>query len=301
QKDFFVRDGTGVISGALDQALEEAKDLPELVGLGLSVVSDPQGAWDQLVSFRQQMSWEKAKELGADLAKDAIQYENFEKGGQYARYGTGRIGVVLGLAVTTGGLVAMVKGAPEQLKKSLDDLAAFLDNAGKFVDALLEADYQRYVSRKVGQGKPARERLDWKKERDYWLNDSPIARGNAFNKRAVSERWYPVSELNLSNGKRLDSYLPPIGNNVGEIVSRKATSLEDIELSTFESYLREMQSKYSPGTIIRSNKYPAIDGQSLQGKQILEIPASNQNFSQLQDYIDLAKNTYNIDIRFRPE
>lgn len=32
---FYVRDETGVISGAIDQPLEEAKDLPELVGLGL--------------------------------------------------------------------------------------------------------------------------------------------------------------------------------------------------------------------------------------------------------------------------
>ncbi|WP_461085419.1 hypothetical protein, partial [Spirosoma flavus] len=126
QKDFFVRDGTGVISGALDQALEEAKDLPELVGLGLSVVSDPQGAKDQLVSFAQSMSWDKAQELAEGLAKEAIQYDNFARGGQYARYATGRVGVTLGLALATGGLVAMVKDAPNQLKKRLDDVVALL-------------------------------------------------------------------------------------------------------------------------------------------------------------------------------
>lgn len=123
---FYVRDGTGVISGAIDQALEEAKDIPELVGLGLSVVSDPQGAADQLSAFRHQMSWDKAQELAKGLAKEAVQYDNFSKGGQYARYATGRVGVTLGLALATGGLVAMVQNAPNQLKKKLDDVLALL-------------------------------------------------------------------------------------------------------------------------------------------------------------------------------
>ncbi|MFT9821116.1 hypothetical protein [Lysinibacillus sp. NPDC056185] len=105
----------------------------------------------------------------------------------------------------------------------------------------------------------------------------------------------------MSNGKRLDSYDPI----KGEIVSRKATDLENIELSTFESYLKEMKVKYEPGTIIRTDKYadfiPPIDGQPLKGKQILEIPASNKNFSGMQEYIDLAKNKYGIEIRFREE
>jgi hypothetical protein len=85
-QDFFVRDGTGVISGAIDQALEEAKDIPELVGLGLSVVSDPQGAKDQLINFAQQMDWQKAQDLAQGIAEQAVQYDNFSKGGQYARY-----------------------------------------------------------------------------------------------------------------------------------------------------------------------------------------------------------------------
>ena len=53
-----------------------------------------------------------------------------------------------------------------------------------------------------------------------------MARGNAFNKKSVVEEWYPCNEVHLSNGKRLDSYDPI----KGEIVSRKATDLADIEL-----------------------------------------------------------------------
>ena len=125
-----------------------------------------------------------------------------------------------------------------------------------------------------------------------------MARGNAFNRQAEEEGWYQFNEVHLSNGKRLDSYDPI----KGEFVSRKATNLEEIQSSTFESYLNEMKVKYSPGTIIRSDKYiDSIDAEPLIGKQILEIPASNQNFSQIQEYINLAKNKYDIEIRFREE
>ena len=101
----------------------------------------------------------------------------------------------------------------------------------------------------------------------------------------------------LSNGKRLDSYNPI----KGEIVSRKATDLESIDVSTFEGYLKELKNKYPAGTTIRSNKYPDLDGQPLTGKQILEIPASNKKFDEIQTYVNLAKNKYDIEIRFREE
>ncbi|MEZ4903852.1 MAG: hypothetical protein R2822_19920 [Spirosomataceae bacterium] len=71
EKDFFVQDKTRVISGALDQAAEEIKDIPELVGLGLKVVSDPVGAKDELISFAQNMSWQKAKDFAIEAAKSA--------------------------------------------------------------------------------------------------------------------------------------------------------------------------------------------------------------------------------------
>ena len=107
--------------------------------------------------------------------------------------------------------------------------------------------------------------------------------------------------IHLENGKRLDSYIPPTMDKKGMIISRKATDLESIELSTFESYLKEMKNKYSKGIKIRSDKYSDLDGKTLEGKQILEIPESNKNFDKIQDYIDLAKNKYNIEIRFKPE
>ncbi|SEN04829.1 pre-toxin TG domain-containing protein [Lihuaxuella thermophila] len=178
-----------------------------------------------------------------------------------------------------------------------EDGNGLLSSDGKFKDPTLESYYQKYLERKAKEGKTPRDRLEWKEARDYWLKDSPMARGNRFNKKAEIEGWYPYNEVHLSNGKRLDSYDPI----KGEIVSRKATDLDMIDMATFEAYLKELKNKYKPGTKIRSNKYRRIDGQELKGKQILEIPASNRNFSEIQDYIDLAKNKYGIEIRFREE
>ena len=174
---------------------------------------------------------------------------------------------------------------------------SLLDKTGKFKDNTLETDYLAYVTRKNNAGKTARDRLDWKDARDYWLYDSPMARGNDFNRKAVSNRWYAFNEVNLANGKRLDSY----DNIKGEIVSRKATDLDDISLQTFETYLQEMHSKYAAGTVIRSNKYPILDGESLQGKLILELPNSNLQIPYYQNYVNLAQNKFGIELRFRSE
>ena len=66
---------------------------------------------------------------------------------------------------------------------------------GKFIDDLLEADYQKYLARKSKQGKTPKDRLEWKESRDYWLNDSPMAKGNKFNDTAKEK--YLFNELNL--------------------------------------------------------------------------------------------------------
>lgn len=72
-----MQDKTGIISGVLDQGAEEVKDLPELVGMGLSLASVPEGAYNQLKSFAQEMDWEKAKDFAKEAAKQTIQYDNF--------------------------------------------------------------------------------------------------------------------------------------------------------------------------------------------------------------------------------
>ncbi len=105
-------------------------------------------------------------------------------------------------------------------------------------------------------------------------------RGNDFNKKARNNDWYDVHELHLKNGKRLYSY----DHDLGEIVLRKATDFDNIEKSTFEKYLKEIDQKYAPGTKIRSNKYPEIDGQLLQGQKVIEVPDINQSASKLTEF-----------------
>ena len=180
------------------------------------------------------------------------------------------------------------------LKKTQKQIEELLDDSGKFIDEEAESNYQKYVLRKQKSGKFPRDRIDWKEASDYWKNNSPMARGNQFNK--IAEKIYPFSEVNLANGKRLDSYIP------GEkIISRKATDLSDIEFNTFDKYLSEMIQKYAPGTVIRSNKYDCIDGQKLSGQMCLEIPAVNKEFDQIDEYMTYAKEKYDIEIIFLEE
>lgn len=190
----------------------------------------------------------------------------------------------------------------DNLGKTGKQIEQLLSKEGKFIDNALEQDYQKYLARKSKESKSARDRLSWKKERDYWLNDSPMARGNEFNKKAWKENWYRYNEVTLENGKRLDSYTPPMNGVEGMIVSRKATNLEEIELSSFEDYLKEIKAKYPIGAKINAPKYgDELKGKVLEGKHYLEIPESNKSFGKLQEYIDLAKNKYDIEIIFKAE
>jgi hypothetical protein len=63
----------------------------------------------------------------------------------------------------------------------------------------------------------------------------------------------------------------------GLIVSRKATTLSEIQLGTFKKYLKEVKEKYYDGREIRSTKTRA---KQLKGDYFLEIPASNKTFLQ---------------------
>lgn len=181
--------------------------------------------------------------------------------------------------------------------KAGDDL---LKSSGKFIDDVLEADYAKYLTRKANQGKPPRDRLNWKEARDYWLNDSPLARGNNFNRKAWDEEWYPFSEVYLDNGKFLDGYNPL----TKEVVSRKATDLVDIQEATFIKYLDELKVKYAPPRTIKSQKpgYESIYNQPIpnDAKLILEIPELNKTFSDIERYKQIALNK-GITIKFAPE
>ena len=155
---------------------------------------------------------------------------------------------------------------------------------GHFLDAGLEDAYQAYVKRKQARGELPRERADWKVERDYWLTESPTARGNRFDTIA-GDLNYRYNQVHLENGKRLDSYDP----SVGEIISRKATDFDIIQESTFRTYLHEIKAKYGEGTRIRSDKYPDLDGQPLRGQYVLEVPDTNLNAATRTQFEQIAR------------
>lgn len=70
--------------------------------------------------------------------------------------------------------------------------------------------------------------------------------------------------------------------------------LDKITEETFRGYLSEI---YSVGTVIRSDKYPQLDGLKLDGDYILEIPASNAKLNNIKHFEDIAKE-YNVKLRF---
>lgn len=139
-----------------------------------------------------------------------------------------------------------------------------------------------------------------------------FTRGNNFNAKAKNQQWYPYNEvvlehptLKYADGSpkrfRLDSY-----NANQAIVSRKATTLANIQQSTFESYLRELVNKYPHGSKVIAPSLP-INNQLLSGNFILEIPDLNSNFPLLQQYRNIASNfvvdgvPYNITIVLKAE
>ena len=81
---------------------------------------------------------------------------------------------------------------------------------------------------------------------------------------------------------RLDSYDP----QKGEIVSRKKTQLDEVSEETAIRYLKELEEKYAPGSIIAdvpSNKTGSnekifeLNGDNvLRGQMILEVPVQKK-------------------------
>ncbi len=85
-----------------------------------------------------------------------------------------------------------------------------------------------------------------------------------------------------------------------QIISRKATEFDNINQETFERYVREIDKKYAPGTQIRSNKYPELDGVVLNGQKILEVPDINLNANNRQAFEAIAFQ-HGVEIKYVPE
>jgi hypothetical protein len=171
---------------------------------------------------------------------------------------------------------------------------------GEFEDPQLERKYQDYLKRKQAAGANARARADWKKRSDWWKNESPVARGNAFNKSVRESGLYPYNEVNLADGTRLDSYRV---RGTPERISRKATDFNKVKPSEFQGYLDEFNTKYPEGKIIRSDAYPALDGTPLKGAAVLEVPSTNlgPEYAARRAEFEALARAKGIQIRYTPE
>ena len=236
-----------------------------------------------------------AAKYDAEVKVDGHTYRRSKADGTWCRFSELTCGIKLDEDVNAKVDKALGEKAEADAHTAAKDL---LGADGKFKEASLEDAYQRYVARKAKVGAQPRDRADWKVASDYATKDSPMARGNRFNEKTRAN--YGYNEVHLKNDRILDSYRPPRGGNSGEIVSRKATDFDVIEPKTFKSYLSELKSKYREGTVIRSNKYPDLDGEPLQGKQILEVPDSNLNSANRAEFESIAKEQ-GIEIRYTPE
>jgi hypothetical protein len=162
--------------------------------------------------------------------------------------------------------------SPELLQKMTADMVdswKYLDDVGvdasirKNVDALTDLDAVEEAIQVTQKAKPT-----WAEIQVFFK------RGNDFNKKALSK--YTYNEIVLEGigekaGKRLDSYIPG-----KEIISRKATTLSNIQPTTFNGYLDELITKYPVGSVLNSSKLPK--GTKLSGDYFLEIPLSNKSF-----------------------
>ena len=151
------------------------------------------------------------------------------------------------------------------------------------------------------------------KENEAWFKR--IREGIAFNKERAE--FYSFNEVYLEAPKkgkkvagespakqkyvRLDSYDP----QKGEIVSRKKTQLGEVSEETAIRYLKELEDKYPPGSIIAdvpSNKIGANSeifkdnkGNVLKGQMILEVP--EQKKADIPPNVLKYANDHNIKIR----
>lgn len=128
--------------------------------------------------------------------------------------------------------------------------------------------------------------------------DNPLDAPPPFDQRAwtaEARQNYSVNHLHLANNKVVPSYDPA----TGDIVARKK------DLSGFDTteelgaYLEEFKGRYPVGTVIHSNKYPHLNGQTLEGQYVLEVPADvNGGFAKLEEYQQFAAEQ-GVEIRLR--
>ena len=284
----------------------------QFVSFGLDLATDPEIAkqtWEQISG----LSPTDVKKMIVDAAQSKA--DKYAEGGVIARHEAGTDMVVVAVTVVSAyKAITQAKKLIADSGKKAKELAAETDDIAKNIarklDDSVEPDVPTKIDDAIKRGDVDAETLEEvtaevqdiaasKKKKLSWQEIQALfKRGNDFNRKGRLE--YDYNEVNLADGKRLDSYIPG-----KEIVSRKATTLSEIQPSTFEGYLKELTTKYQKGKTIRSDKYKtgqgAIDGRPLSGEYYLEIPLSNKVFYENNQTFRYLAKQYEVKIKFLEE
>ncbi|QPH39441.1 fibronectin type III domain-containing protein [Pedobacter endophyticus] len=295
-----------LFTGVGDGVIEEVTEYPQLIKLGYDVATKEK--------IRTAL-WTSVKNISLESIKDASVKFYEEKKANYTsnkpyilNHTVGKDAVQLvsviigvgGIKKVAGNIDDGVEKVGKEIISEVDDvLIKQLDGAdglakkslkeaiekGDFDKELVEDLTNEVNDIAVSKGR----KLSWDEIKVLFK------RGNDFNDKG--RLVYQFNEVNLVDGKRLDSYIPG-----KEIVSRKATTLSKIKSETFENYLKELTMKYQKGKAIKSLKYgKGFENKVLEGEYFLEIPTSNKLFFEgSQKFKDLAKK-YNVTIKYLDE
>ena len=307
------------VGGATDGVIDEIVGIPMAIKGIYSIATDEQ----QREAFSKMFTQDGARQLIDGLKNEAKQTLNDNDRLQHT---AGVTVVAVGAAVLGIGLFTKTGKVADALTKVTDKITDFvnpkalaiLEKIKKGTRTLDNDKAIKEFSEEVGEdflNESVDELSDialseskdvslelWKKLRE---------RGQKFNKivRDLSPPKYDHFEITIEHptlkytkgkdiGKPrkfvLDSY-----NDGLEIVSRKATDFNKIQLKTFDGYCKELLKKYPVGAKIVADNIE-IKGKLLKGKLKIEVPKSNELSKRLQEFKEIAKK-YEIEIVFEAE
>ncbi len=310
-----------LLAGGGDQVLDEAVGSVQFISFALDIATEPKIVVE---------SWNKIKNLKTDDIKKMIigaatdKYEKYAQGGVIARHEGGKDAVqfveavIMPLANVSKKAKDVVESADvvtdiakkfdldDAIRKDLDDVIDNADASKLIKECTENGEFKNYLEQSAEELKSIaqaqKKKFTWPELQALWK------RGNDFNAKRkfdypYSEVWlehptkvYPVGHKNAGKPRRyrLDSF-----DNVGDgkIVSRKATSLSEIQESTFENYLKELKDKYPDGSRIANSDI----GKTLKGKHYLEIPDTNKAFYEASERFKQLAKDYDVTIVFKPE
>lgn len=123
-----VKDKTIVFSGAVDGVINEATEKAQLVGLALTVVSDPIGTAEKVGSFVTDLDWDDVDDLALAIGAGVTGFDQnaYDAGGDDRTHNYGQVAGTLA-STLGGGFVTEVVASPSKIAAKLANVLALLD------------------------------------------------------------------------------------------------------------------------------------------------------------------------------